>query len=450
MDRTLENFITVLRRSGVRVSVSETMDALRAVDLYGYGDRGVLKDFLAVSLAKTLPEKEIFESCFEHFFSVQEPCGGKALRDERRDASSEPAGAPLTQMLLSGSGGGLALAFREAAREAGIEDIQYSFQRGLYMQKLLQALGLEGLNADIRDLADRGNPTAADLAKALESMRDDLTRMARTAVDRQIELYAAKRLEEMFERAVNHSTLSALEERDLARMQAIVQKIVKRLKDRYSRRRKRARRGQLDLKKTLRKNITCGGIPFDPQWKTRKMDRPEIVVICDVSRSVSNVVRFLLLILYSLNEVVSRIRSFAFCTNLVEVSSLFETCPVHEALDRILSGHGLPIILRKTDYGRSFTDFREQHADCLTKKTTVVILGDARSNYGDPHTDILRFLSERCRRLIWLNPEAPPLWGLGDSEMKRYLPYCTLARECSTLHHLEQVVGSLLRTHGGR
>ena len=446
MDRTLENFITVLRRSGVRVSVSETMDAVRAVALSGYEDRQLLKDFLAVSLAKSQPEKQIFENCFDNFFSIEGLAGRNALSENQIVTPAEHLSAPLTQMLLSGSGGGLALAFREAALGAGIKDIQYPQQRGIYMQKLLQILGLAGLNEDIQKAA-QGSSESAALATSLESMRDDLTRMARDLIDRQLDLYASKRSEEMLERQLNDTNLSTLEERDLIRIQVIVQKMVKRLKDRYSRRPKVARRGQLDLKKTIRKNIAYGGIPFDPAWKSKKIDRPEVVVLCDVSRSVSNVVRFLLLILYSLNEVISKIRSFAFCTNLVEVSSHFEKYAVHEAISKILSGDGLPIVLRKTDYGRSFTDFREQHSDCLSKRTTVVILGDARSNFGEPRTENLRFISERCKRLIWLNPEAPLRWGSGDSEMKKYIPFCALARECSTLYHLELVVGSLLRAH---
>ena len=446
MDRTLENFITVLRRSGVRVSVSETMDAVRAVALSGYEDRQLLKDFLAVSLAKSQPEKQIFESCFDNFFNVEGLASRNALSENQIVTPAEHLSAPLTQMLLSGSGGGLSLAFREAALGAGIKDIQYPQQRGIYMQKLLQILGLTGLNEDIQKAA-QGSPESVALAKSLDSMRDDLMRMARDLIDRQLDLYASKRSEEMLERQLNDTNLSTLEERDLIRIQVIVQKMVKRLKDRYSRRPKVARRGQLDLKKTIRKNIAYGGIPFDPAWKSKKIDRPEVIVLCDVSRSVSNVVRFLLLILYSLNEVISKIRSFAFCTNLVEVSSYFEKYAVHEAISKILSGDGLPIVLRKTDYGRSFTDFREQYSDCLSKRTTVVILGDARSNFGEPHTEILRFISERCKRLIWLNPEAPLRWGSGDSEMKKYIPYCALARECSTLYHLELVVGSLLRAH---
>jgi len=239
--------------------------------------------------------------------------------------------------------------------------------------------------------------------------------------------------------------LSVVDTRDLARIHSIVQRMVKQLKDRYSRRQKAARRGHLDFKKTLRQSITYGGLPFDIHRKSKKTDRPEIVAICDVSRSVSNVVRFFLLVVYSLNEVIPRIRSFTFCSNLVEVSHLFEKYPLQEALTRLKSGAGLPILMNRTDYGSSFCDFLDQYSDCLTKRSTVIILGDARNNYWNPRTEALRFISERCRRLIWLNPETLSLWGSGDSDMEAYLPYCTIARECNTLRHLEKVVEYLLR-----
>ena len=447
MDRILENFITALRRSGVRISVAETMDALRAVELSGYGDRQVLKDFLSASLAKSMPEKEIFEVCFSRFFALDYITGEDFPLDNESLSPILQGEAPLTQMFISGDVGGLSMALRAAGESANIRSIQSWTQKGLFMQRLFQELGLEDLNRDIRMLAEVGGQDALNQAKALESMRDNLMERVRTLVERQLELYAARRSYELSEGYIRNARLSALDERDLARIHKIIQRMVKHLKDRYSRRPRAARRGHLDFRKTFRKSITYGGLPFDTHWKLKKIDRPEIVVICDVSRSVSNVVRFFLLILYSLNEVISRIRSFVFCTNLVEVSPLFKTHPLPEALAMLRSGAGIPILLGRTDYGGSLLDFRDQHSDCLTKRATVIILGDARNNYAEPHTEVLRFISERCKRLIWLNPETPSLWGSGDSEMKKYLPYCSIARECSTLRHLEKVVEYLLRVH---
>jgi hypothetical protein len=431
----------------VRISVAETMDALRAVELSGYGDRWMLKDFLSASLAKSMPEKEIFEVCFSRFFALDYITGNDSLLENESLSPILQGEAPLTQMFISGDVGGLAMALRAAGERADIRSIQSWTQKGLYMQRLFLELGLEGLNRDIRRLVEVGGQDALNQAKVLESMRDNLMERVRNLVERQFELYAARRSYELSEGYIRNVRLSALDERDLARIHKIIQRMVKHLKDRYSRRPRAARRGHLDFRKTFRKSITYGGLPFDTRWKSKKIDRPEIVVICDVSRSVSNIVRFFLLILYSLNEVISRIRSFVFCTNLVEVSPLFEEYPLPEALDRLRSGAGIPILLGRTDYGGSFLDFRNQYSDCLTKRATVIILGDARNNYSEPQTEVLRFISERCKRLIWLNPETPSLWGSGDSEMKKYLPYCSIARECSTLRHLERVVEYLLRVH---
>jgi uncharacterized protein with von Willebrand factor type A (vWA) domain len=394
-----------------------------------------------------MPEKEIFEVCFSRFFSLDYITGDDSLLENESLSPILQGQAPLTQMFISGDIGGLAMAFRGAGERAGIRGIQSWTQKGLYMQRLFQELGLEGLNRDIQRLAEVGGEDALNQAKTLESMRDNLMERVRNLVERQLELYAARRSYELSEGYIRNARLSALDERDLARIHKIIQRMVKHLKDRYSRRPRAARRGHLDFRKTFRKSITYGGLPFNTHWKSKKIDRPEIVVICDVSRSVSNIVRFFLLILYSLNEVISRIRSFVFCTNLVEVSPLFETHPLHEALAMLRSGAGIPILLGRTDYGGSFLDFRDQYSDCLTKRATVIILGDARNNYSEPHSEVLRFISERCKRLIWLNPETPSLWGSGDSEMKKYLPYCSVARECSTLRHLERVVEYLLRVH---
>jgi uncharacterized protein with von Willebrand factor type A (vWA) domain len=445
LDRPLEHFITALRRSGVKVSVAETMDALQAVALSGYGDRECLKDFLSVSLAKSLREKDVFEVCFSRFFTGDELFEEDFRFENGGDSPAVQGASVLSRFLISGDGGGLALAFKEAAERAGIRNIQYPTQRGLYMQRFFQELGLESLNEDIQGISKRDDPESLARARSLESMRDHLIERVGNLIERQLELYAAGRADDLSDENMRNTRLTALEERDLSRIHKMVLGMVKHLKDRHSRRQRVARRGRLDFKKTLRKSITYGGLPFEPCWKSKKIDRAEIVVLCDVSRSVAMVVRFFLLILYSLNEVIPKIRSFIFCSNLVDVSPLFQKYTLQEALARVWSGTELPILMNRTDYGVSFVDFKDQYAHCLTKRATMIIMGDARNNYWNPKTEALRYISERCKRLIWLNPETPALWGSGDSEMETYLPYCTVARECSTLRHLEKVVEYLLR-----
>jgi len=153
----------------------------------------------------------------------------------------------------------------------------------------------------------------------------------------------------------------------------------------------------------------------------------------------------MLLFLYSLHEEIAKIRSFIFCSNMVDVSPLFDEYEVDEALIRLQKGVGFGIALGRNDYGQAFRDFRENWLDLASHKTTVLILGDARNNYGDPETGIMSLIHKRAKRVIWLNPEPPTFWGTGDSEMKKYFPFCSISRECSSVNHLEWVVGSILK-----
>ncbi|MCX5834409.1 MAG: VWA domain-containing protein [Deltaproteobacteria bacterium] len=444
MDRILENFILALRGSGVRVSVAESIDAMHVTDLIGYGDRGILKNALSAALAKTLTEKEIFHMTFDRFFSTDVPF------DHAYDIPDAMKGEPdeeipfVAQMILSGNMAGLAVAMSQAALSVDITGIQFFTQKGLYVRRLMQQMGLDELNDYIRELRANGDDESTRIANMLEEGREDLTDRARKFVERQYDLYAGSATEGMIESYLRNARLTNIEQHHYQQIRVIIRKMVKNLRDLHTRRKKGAKRGQLDFKKTMRSNIAYQGLPFDTRWKMKKIDRPKIMVICDVSRSVSTIVRFFLLILYSLNELIEKIDTFIFCSNLVEASSIFDKYDLEEAVVRLQTGTGLDIWMGRTDYGQSLRDFWEGWSGNLTNKTTVIILGDARSNFGEPEVGILKRMQERSKRIIWLNPETPSLWGSGDSEMKRYLPFCHIARECNTLNHLERAIHALL------
>jgi len=446
VDQVLQDFIAALRNSGVRISVAENMDALHAAAFMGCADRQDLKDSLSATLAKSQYEKEIFDSCFDRFFCTESPSHPE--KDSHGEPEMDTGGqdSSLTEMLLSGDNVGLSIAMRQAARQANINEIQFFTQKSLYTRRILQGMGMEAVEGDIRRLSGEGMGTSLQKAKALKDARDALMQNVRNFVEQQYPLFAGAATEEIMERYLKDMRLSNLEQRDFQRMHRIVQKMVKRLNDRHSKRKKAEKRGCFDLKRTLRANVAYQGMIIDPRWKSKKIDRADIVALCDVSRSVEDFVRFMLLFFYNLNEAVVRIRSYIFCSNLVDVTHVFEEHPVEEALVRLQRGVGLGIRFGGTDYGQALRDFKENWMDRVTNRTTVIILGDARNNFGDPEMGILRLLQERSKRIIWLNPEPPTFWGTGDSEMKRYMAYCTLSRECSTVNHLQRVVDYLLRT----
>jgi uncharacterized protein with von Willebrand factor type A (vWA) domain len=223
-------------------------------------------------------------------------------------------------------------------------------------------------------------------------------------------------------------------------MRVLVRAMAKRLATRYARTRRRRHRGQLDIRRTLRRNMAWGGVPFITAWKQKRIEKPRVMVLCDVSGSVAWVSQFLLMFLYALTEVLSDIRSFAYSGSLIEVSDMLENQPFDEAIARITTSVGFG----SSNYGNALADFEQGWMKDVTNKTSVIILGDARGNGTDPRVDILEHLSRRSRRIIWLNPEFRSSWGTGDSDMYRYAPYCSLVRVCSTLNDLERVITDLM------
>jgi uncharacterized protein with von Willebrand factor type A (vWA) domain len=237
--------------------------------------------------------------------------------------------------------------------------------------------------------------------------------------------------------------MARLEQRQIAQMRVLIRQMARRLRERFSKPRKRQRRGHLDVRRTMRRNAAWGGIPFMTAWKRRHRDKPKIVAICDVSGSVAQVSDFFLLLIHSLHEVVSDVRSFAFSSNLIEVSEMLERNKPEEAMKQIMSSVGYG----SSDYGRSFVDFEKDFMRAITPQTTVIVLGDARSNNLDPRADILRRIGERSKRLVWLNPEGRMAWGFGDSEMPRYATFCNVVRQCATAQQLERAVADIVATY---
>ncbi|MDA1302393.1 MAG: VWA domain-containing protein [Proteobacteria bacterium] len=485
MDRTLVDFVKVLRTAEIKVSPAETLDAMVALDVVGYQDREFLKNSLAIVLSKTPEEKEAFDDCFDRFFTFdkfsamdeQAPTrdqpgddsddfdpqsdskeqgsgkggqgaggggGGEQQEQEsEREASElklEPS-SPLGKLLLSGDKSELMISMAEAGRKAEVNQIVVFTQKGLYTRKIMDNMGLKELQQEIGDLQAHGGPPQADLAGRLKAARDRLRDRVRDYVEKQFMLHADESGKLLREELLKKVKLSNLEKRNFKDVQEVVFKMAKKLISIHSKRRKTYRRGHLDIRKTLRHNMQYDGIFFDLHWKASKVDRPKVMCICDVSGSVSNYSRFLLMFLYSVAEVLPKVRSFAFSSDLGEVTRLFQQSNLEDAMAKTMRDYGNG----STDYGQMLADFRSHCMDDVDKKTTVIILGDARNNYGDPRADVLKEVYDKAKRVIWLNPEPKMSWTVGDAEMKKYAPCCHQAEVCNSLVHLERVVSNLLR-----
>jgi uncharacterized protein with von Willebrand factor type A (vWA) domain len=288
--------------------------------------------------------------------------------------------------------------------------------------------------------------TGSSLAERLEDARRSLFEQAQAYVARQHDLYAATSARELREERLARKQLNAdggVDPVDYQLMQALVRKMARRLAAKYSRRRHIANRGHLDVRKTLRRSMGYGGVPFDIAFKVKKVDKPSIVAICDVSKSVAAAAQFLLTFLYSLNEVVDRLDAFAFSGRLIPVTGILDDHAVDQAIFKVLAEIGF----QQTDYGQALADFCDDHLDRLDRRTTVIFLGDGRSNFADPRLDLMRQIHDRSRAVIWLNPEPESYWGQGDSVMNRYARFCHVAKQCGTLEQLERIIEDVLRSY---
>ncbi len=465
MQATLEDFFKALRGSDLDVSLNAQIDAARATALVGWSDRELLKSALGATLAKTVPDRAIFDQTFERFFHFDsfgtERVGKAGTRPavaperEQQPSTAEgsgqgsggpggcrgSAGQALSQLLLSGDSAALSRRMQQAARDVGLTDIWFFTQKGYYTQKIQQAMGLDLLDREITEA--RRQSMAPHRVAELERARKHLFDEVRNFVERKLSLYGTAPTRELHDDFLQTQKLSNIDRRDFARMHEIVRKIARRLAERHARRKRRELRGQLDFRRTMRANAAYGGVMFETFWRSTKVERPRVVAICDVSGSVRQYARFLLLFLYSLDELVSEVQSFAFTNHLVDVSATFAALPVEHAVDRVMQAVGGA----GTDYGQVLEDIDAQLMHRIDHRTTVLILGDARNNRGEARAEIMKTLYGRARRVIWLNPEPVSFWGLGDSEMKRYAPYCHIARECNSLRHLERTLDQLLRTN---
>jgi uncharacterized protein with von Willebrand factor type A (vWA) domain len=462
MRENLHRFFRAARGAGVRVSPAESIDAMRAVASVGFSNRNILRDTLLLTLAKTQDEKKSLGECFDLFFDQPEPTTPKpedesdgeseASEGEASEtgATGQPAAGspaaqpteglgPLAQMLLAQDRTEIAAALASAASAASLSDIRYFTQRGIFSGRILDAMGIQRLRDDLDELAV-SNP---GLAERLGSMLDALRETVRDTVSQALLLYGREETENLRNEILRNAPLARIEPRQVEQMRRLIRQIARRLRERYSKPRKRQRRGHLDVRRTMRRNAAWGGIPFLTAWKRRRRDRPKIVAICDVTGSVAKVSDFFLLLIHSLHEVVDDVRSFAFSGHLIEVSDILESKSPEEAMAEIMSKVGFG----SSDYGNSFDDFERGWMNSITQKTTVIVLGDARSNNLDPRADILRRVSERSKRLVWLNPEGRMAWGFGDSEMPRYATFCTVVRQCATAQQLERAVSDIVATY---
>ncbi|MGC0398398.1 uncharacterized protein with von Willebrand factor type A (vWA) domain [Streptomyces sp. SAI-126] len=440
----LTSLVGALRAHGVRIGTGETVDAAQAVEALGFADRERLREGLAATLLHSTAQRQVFDPVFDLYFprGVGGPDTGPPDREELRErlaralaANDETLMARLAAEAVDGFGG-----YGNSPSSDGWSSYQ-----------TLDRLRPQTLLARVRDDV-RGRQGMSGFTDRL--LEDEIRRRieafrALVAAEARRRVAERRDLDEIARRAVAPTTdrvdfLFAGKDR-LAELRRTVQPLARKLATRLAARRRRAARGSIDLRRTLRGSLSTGGVPMKPVLRRRRPARPELVLLCDVSGSVSGFSDFTMLLVQALHDQFGKVRVFAFVNRLDEVTRLLE----HGAADA--AGLGARIRAEATltgwhgssDYGVALGEFASRYGDALSPRTTVFVLGDARTNMSDPNLPAVREITERARRVHWLNPEARAQWGTGDSAAYEYAELVEM-HECRNVRQLSELVGRLL------
>jgi len=450
LDRHL-GFVQALRTAGLPVSLAEAQDSVAALGRVGWGERGVVRDVYAATLVKRQAQRPTFEAVFDLYFPRLIGDGTAAEIDDverTRDDADALAAYRLRLQAALRAGGEEAL--RDLAVEAGgrfgampgrgpglSSWSAYTALRRITAQELTDKI-VEALLAEGR--ADDEAARVADrrVARFGRLVEDDARR--RIAEEKGAEHVADVALRPSIDRLDFGSARAG----EIEEMRRLLYPLSRRLASRLARERRDNSRGPLDFRRTVRASLSTGGVPIATHHRPRRPHRTELVVLCDVSGSVASFARFTLLLVFALQDQFSRVRAFTFVDDLVEVTRHFTPgADVADVMAELAASSAHAARFGRTHYGRAFGAFEERYADAVGPSTSsLLVLGDARSNYSDLDLDALRAMAGRARHSWWLNPEHPRHWDTGDSAASEYGAVVPMV-ECRNLTQLGEFVHDL-------
>lgn len=500
MDAAINRFIFLLKRRGARISPAESLDAMRALTQVTLHDRGTVRAVLRCTLIKDARDVSMFEELFDRFFNFPRhaPSPAPAAEPPLPEAALQPPEAIVAQEAASGRADGdnahedpldirdyfdesRMVTHFDAHRDPGDlglaefgQNLMLSRRRELLDQALQNALQLlkarrikhagragelnfdeavAALDADliadaVTDLLDELSDADLDenllrkLSARVTGGIASLPELLKRHLERELAL--RQELLPVAERPARPRPDYRFTEQERRDMTEIVQRLCRRMRGARSYRRRIGPQGRISVPLTLRRNLKYEGVPFQPVLTRYRDEKPRLAVICDVSLSVRNTARFTLHLVYSLQTLFERVRSFAFVGDLVEISPYFDRLGIDEAIAAVFDG-GLLDTEVDSNYGRALERFHDRYLAAVTAQTTVIVIGDGRGNRNPPQVWALEAIRRRARRLLWLSPEPRGSWALGGCDMPLYQPVCHQTEVVRNLRQLGEVTENLLR-----
>jgi uncharacterized protein with von Willebrand factor type A (vWA) domain len=455
--RIVDELIWALRRAGLPISTAQAIDVARVVALVGFDDRLRLRDAVALVVVDRLRDRPCFDDAWARFFDPARAHPTDLFGRLRERGYSEGELDALRELLdaaaaQSGLGDAQAIAALTRAEgeldrilaAAGIQrtlaPMTSPLQAGFFTHRVLDQLqvpalarALSRIRAALREaLGQRG----AELGDALDEELALVGRRVRAHVEDSLRRRRSDDADPQDRRRLADAPFALLSEAEIADVRRAVRRLAERLRGAERVRQRRARHGRIDVRRTMRASLRTGGVPFHPARTRRRRDKPRLILLCDVSESVRAASLFMLEFVYAAQDLFAATRSFVFVSDLGETTALFASTPIHAALRRIYGGHVVSLA-HNSNYGRALRAFEERHGKDVDRRTTVVILGDGRTNHHDDEAELVRRLRDRSRAVLWLCPETEASWGSTDSAMPRYAAAVTQVLRARTAAELE-------------
>ncbi|MGZ4673366.1 MAG: VWA domain-containing protein [Ilumatobacteraceae bacterium] len=444
-----------LRRRGIDVTTGSVIDAVAALTHLPLEERDAIKAGMRATLVKTSDPTGEFDRAFRVAFAGVDNAALGAFTDETATPELQPV-APtpgqmsnaLLQAMQQGDEAQIALLAQQAVDAFAGFDADDEHSERYYLHRVMRAMDLSRmLSAAMQQLRRDGELTELELMLARNEFADLLEQFRR---------HLAAEIARMMSGRADHAEVDiggGLADRDMLQLSAlelgelrrVVQPLARQLAARISSHRRLRSTGRLDARRTVRRSLQAGGVPLDVIMRRRHPHRPELVLLCDVSGSVAEFAQFTFTLVHALHDELRRVRSFAFVDGIAEVTDLFESAQHEIHVNRFVERRGVLGEDGHSDYGRAFSRFVEHHlADAVSSRSTVIICGDARTNYRPDGVDALKTIAAQARRVFWLNPEPEHEWGATDSAMDDYRAHCRGAFEVRSLRQLGDVIASLV------
>ncbi len=475
----MSSFVVELRNAGLPVSLTENLDAMEAITHIPIEDRDAFKYALAATLVKNEQHWKAFETVFEVYFSLRGPQYSVGDEDGDGEWDEDDLEKWMQQMMQQQGEGGPGSAENMSPEEIAEmlfkalmnanEAMMQAMARAAvtqfagmepgrpvggtyYLYRTLRNLDLDGMlerlmEESMDQLENQPTPLQERLQREeFENRIEQLKReieaeiRRRLVADRGVEAMA-KTLRKPLPEDVDFMHASREE---MANIRKAIQPLTRKLAARLARKRRHKRRGPLDFRATVRRSLSYGGVPAEPRFRNPRPNKPELIVVADISGSVAAFARFTLHLVYALQNQFSKVRSFVFIDGLDEVTHMFQQEEdITNAVHRVNTEADVVWVDGHSDYGHAFSVFWENFGKDVNSKSTVMFLGDARNNYHATNAWVLKETRKKARSVFWLNPEPRSYWDTGDSVISEYSTYCDGTFECRNLRQLEAFVDHL-------